>query len=315
MRQTQSLRQEMQLSQVIDFANLLSVPDEVLHVVAGVVSYNPDTVEKTLKKAAEETYHQDSATSVQSVFASSLPPSKGDATKRHGGIIVSPNVQSLENMLSSYKTMVTPDVTYIGRMNTEPEIVFSDHLKGTLALLMVQLDVSQYPETTKLLYKLRRFDEWKRKTLRDSYVYLGGAQREYFEDFEITRFNLYDQTKLANDLDISISTASRILSNRWVEARNIAGKQKFIYTKDLCVTADDLKRFHTIPMVNEILKKEYKLGKAHSDQDISNKIPNVARRTIAKYRKIYNIPATPERNEAYRFGKLQEPYRIVDSLV
>tara|TARA_Y100000034_G_C6889645_1_gene409060 strand:- start:1410 stop:2363 length:954 start_codon:yes stop_codon:yes gene_type:complete len=305
----------LRLMQVIELSNLISIPDEVLNVVTGAISYNPDNIETILQnRRKDQVKREDGSTKTQIIY-SSLMPSKGDENIKRSssnGLIISPDISTLEGCLENYKTNITPDMTYIGRKNKRPEIVFSDHLKGSIPVMAIQqLDTSKYPETSKLLSQLKKFDEWKRSTLRDAYVIIGGVQREFLEEFDTAKFNMLDQQKIANKLDIHLSTISRILANRWVEARNIHGNQKFMYAKDFLITNDSFKRYSLLPSLNNVFIEEFEKGTAYSDIKISEKVPNLARRTIAKYREMDDIPISRERNEIYKEGSRTEPFKLV----
>ena len=307
---SQNLKQELRLTQIIEFSNLMAVPDEVLNAVVGAVSYNPEIVESTLQRKKEESHSFVHNSEKVRTLYSSLTPSKGDSDSRKSGLIGSPDLKDLKDCLGQYQTAITSDVTYIGRRNEKPELVFSDHLKGSMNLSLFQLDASKYPETSKLLYQLKNFDEWKRKTLKNAYVIIGGTQREFLEDFDKTRYNILNQKNLAEKINVSEGAVSRILSNRWVEARNIAGDQQFLYAKDLLATKNDLKKYNALPILNEILAEEFKNREAYSDRIIAERVPNLARRTIVKYRQSSGIPAYSERNKVYRAEEIEEPFKF-----
>ena len=303
------LKQELKLSQVIEFVNLMNVPDEILNVVTGAVLYNPESIEIALQNRKKKENYMGGADKVQTIY-SSLTPSKGDLNIEKGGLIGFPDLRTLEGLIGNYQTNVTPDVTYIGRENKKPEIVFSDHLKGLMALRLIPIDSSKYPETSKLISQIKRFDEWKREKLINVYVIFGEKQRDFLENFDKTKFQVFKPENLGNQLNIHSSTIYRLLSNRWVEARNIAGNQKFIYAKDLLVTENDLKKYHVLPKLNKILSEEFENKKAYSDSEISNKVGGLARRTFTKYRKSSNIPLAGERERIYFEESKKEPYRI-----
>jgi len=305
--QAQELRQEMTIAQKIELTNLMAVPDEVLNVVVGALAYNPKGVEEALQRRKAERKYSDAAEKSQAIYTG-LTDSMGIGT--NGGTIGAPDIGSLEGCLSGFQASVTPDVTYIGRKNDKPDVVFSDHLKGSFGLHMLQVDSSEYPETAKLLAQLRRFDSWKRGELRKSYIEIGDVQREYFEKYNPARFNLLGQKELAERVGLSSGTISRILENRWVEARNLDRENKYIKAKDLLVTGDQLKRYITVPRINALLKKEFESGDALSDDDISKQLHNVARRTVTKYRHKAGIPTAKERSRSYRTNGVSEPYAI-----
>ncbi len=310
LRLKQELKQGLKLSQAIQFSKLMSVPDEVLSAVAGAILYTPDSIEGILREQkVQPGVHDDKVKKVQTIYSSFLP-SKGDAEGSGKGIVPAPDLRALEGRLGDCKVIATPDVTYIGRKSEKPEVVFSDHLKGSTGLFMLQVDSSKYPESSRLLDQLKRFDDWKRSKLRDSYVLIGGAQREFLEDFDPLMYRVFTQEKLARVLGNNAGTISRLLSCRWAEARSISGEQRVIYAKDFFVSSADLMKYAASPMLNNLFQEEFEHGKALSDSDISKKIRKVARRTITKYRMEHEIPDVYERSKAYKEGSRKEPYKI-----
>jgi hypothetical protein len=302
------LNQSLCLSQTIDFAKLMAVPDEVLSTIVGAVSYNPDVIEsKIMEQKDAVSGFFDASGKVKSLY-SSLIPSKGDSDGVNSGIVGAPDLRGLEGCLGQYNATTTSDVTYIGRKNDKPEIVFSDHLKGSMGLNLVQLDSSLYPETSRLLDRLRSFDQWKRDSLMKTYVVIGGKQREYMESFDKTRFNIFKQSNLADKLDFSDATVSRLISNRWVEIRSVSGEQQFTYVKDLLPTKDDLGKYIAFDALNNIMKEEFELGRAYSDAELCDRGINLARRTVAKHRKLTGVPNSVERKAAYVSGALDKAY-------
>lgn len=312
MRVSQELRQQMSLTQVIEFSNLLAIPDEVLSTVALGISYNPASVEAVLRQRREQgTVKPDTSGKVQSLYAHLTNPQRdADAVKELQGVIFSPEVGSLENCLGKYSVVITPDVTYVGRKDAKPEMVLSDHLKGSLNLQLAQLEEAQYPETSRLLARLQHFDEWKRRTLRSAYVIIGEVQREFLEDLDNTRYHIFKAENLAEKLQLHESTVSRLLSNRWVEARSVVGDQKVLYAKDMLVTNDGLKKYLALKPLNNLLLEEFERKKAYSDRELTEKVRGLARRTIAKYRLEAGVPGTCQRNEAYKSAERTEPYKL-----
>ena len=306
----QGLTQNLKLNQVIELSNLIAFPDEVLNRVADEITHNPDSVEGRLKKLREDKTVKYVDDKVRALFPS-LVPSQGDPDDgRKAGLVIAPDIRILEDSLGQHQVQITPDVTYVGRTSGKPELVYSDHLKGVMALSLVQLDQVRYPETSRLLNYLRKFDEWKRKTLRDSYLAIGEVQREFFENLDKTAFHLFKQDDLAERLNFSTSTISRILTNRYIEARGVNEKKEIWRSKDLLVTADRLLRYSIIPLINAVFEKEFSEKMAYSDQDIQKMVPNIARRTLAKYRVEARIPEHGGRIKIYRAGERKEPFKI-----
>ncbi len=308
-----SLRQ-IQAQRGIELSQLLSVPDEVMNFVIGSVLHNPDKVEgvlerRRLEKTEEKPHPPTTGEKVQTIYSSS-DPSEDTGRVSRGGLIISPDLKLLEGCLGPYRAVSTPDVTYIGRPQQKPEIVFSDHLKGVMAMEILQIDASLHPETAKLISQLRKFDDWKRRTLTKAYRVIGDEQREFFEDLISTRFHIFSQADLAEKIGIHYSNVSRILASRWVEARNTDGEQKTIYTKDLLPTRDMLTKYLAIPGLNKALQEEFETGVAFSDQHITEMVSGLARRTIAKYRQEAGIPAKLGRAKMYQRGELEAPFQI-----
>ncbi|MEK6974534.1 MAG: hypothetical protein AABW41_04845 [Nanoarchaeota archaeon] len=302
-------RVQLRLSQVISLAKFLSVPDEVLNAVANAIAFNPGTIESTLQERRRNSGDSYPSSGIQTIY-SSLASDSGSYGPARSGMIVTPDLRSIEGCLGNYQTIITPDVVYIARKREKPEVVFSDHLNGTMNLALLQIDADIYPETAKLLVQIRRHDQWKRNVLKDSYVFIGEVQREYFEDFDRPKFNIFSQKELADKLNLSHSTVSRLISNRLVEARNLVGAKQVIYAKDLLVTKDDLKRFIVSPEINKALEEEFARKEAFSDQEIAKRAKHIARRTVTKYRLESNVPNARERNIAYQTGNVTAPYQL-----
>lgn len=305
----QSIKLEQRLNQTIDIANFLNVPDEVVSVVANAISHNPDIVEKVLQERKQNSKNQDVSGKVRTLYSSISDPKNQES--RHGeGIILSPDLRTIQGSLGNYNLMITPDVTYVGKRNEKPEIIFSDHLRGSLGLHLLQLDHGLYPETARLLFHLKRYDQWKRGKLVEAYVAFGDSQREFFENFNPLKHSLFVQDDLAKKINLSGSTVSRILNNRLVEARNLSSEQRIMYAKDLFFTKSDLIRYNALPDLNQVFLEEFKMKKAFSDEEISMRVNKLARRTITKYRKEANIPGARERKELYQSGIVDNPYSL-----
>lgn len=309
LRQNLELRQELALIQKMELSRLMSVPDAVLNFVAGSVAHNPEAVEAKLQEIKESNKGLALAgKKAQTLYASLLPSIENYEDRL--GIIGTPDIRSLEGIIGNRDLVETPDVTYIGREHQKPEIVFSDHLKGSMNLRMLMVDPNKYPETAKLFYQLKNFDEWKRGKLINVYLNIGDKQREYFENFNPLRFNLFSQNGLAESMGLSESTVSRLLSNRFVEARNIEREQKFLRSKDLLKTKDNIKRYRASSEINKILDEEFSAEVAYSDEGIANSIPNISRRAITKYRNEAGIPSARKRKDIYKTKVIKEPYKI-----
>jgi len=309
---SQGLRQSLSLSQNlaqrIDFGKLISMPENIFDAVAEAISSDPEKIEDLLGKNGPVTFNKRSAT-VQSLY-DSLFATKQNNSANVEGLIIEPNLSDLADLVQNEALRIIPDVTYIGVKGGKPQIYYSEALTGRVALTQIQIDSAKFPKTAKMMGQLHRFNAWKTESLMKAYLCLGEAQREYFEDFNITELHLYNRDKLADEMNLEESTISRLLGNRYVRAINIKNEDKVIRAKDLFVTADDLLRFQALPSINEVLKMEWESGEALSDNNMADLVPNVVRRTIAKYRLEAGIPGINERNKIYRSGTLNHPYQI-----
>jgi DNA-directed RNA polymerase specialized sigma54-like protein len=297
--------QKVIVTQAIELSNLMSIPDQVLSAVYESALSNPESMEAALVNTkANKPGIENASAKIMAVYPviGSQAPSAGK------GIIISPDIKTLENQVQeNIHADIKPDVIYTGRESQKPELEFSNHLSGSLTI-KYELDKKRYPQTSRLLAAIRRFNEWKKRTLRDAYVIIGDVQREYFEGFDYTKCNILTQQNLAERLNIDDSIVSRILSNRWVMATNISRHQKRLETKSLIITHDDLRKYSILPMLNDLLEEEFNMKKAYSDYEISKRIPYLARRTLTKYRNGAEIPVHSIRHDAYRTGERNKPY-------
>jgi hypothetical protein len=305
------LRQELKLSQIIETNMLLSVPDEVLSLVMGKISTNPEIIESFLQRERKEKQRASSADeSVKAIYYSLFPSKKSGDSASIRGIIGSPDLSGLEDCLSDTVVTITPDVIYKGRKNQAPKLKYSEHLTGSVTIQIMQLDVSRYNETSRLLNRLRLFNDWKNGLLRNVYAYIGDVQRNFFEELEYARCRILFAKDIANYVGVSESTIYRALSNRYIQAESIRGRKEIINSKDLIVTPDDLKKFIALPVLNGVMKEEFGIGIAYSDSEIIGKYPGLARRTIAKYRQTSDIPPANIRNQEYANAQRTEPYQF-----
>lgn len=306
----QSLRQNLDIVQKIELTNLMAIPDEILSTITKIITDNPDKIESILqhkKQEKKKEFAPDSASKVKTIYSSWIPSKGGDAKGR----IISPEIISLEDFFNENIINITPDVTYIGKKNNKPKIIFSDHLKGSIDLYLCQLDSSTHPETSQLIKNLLHYDNWKRDNLIKTYTILGERQREFFEEFDTSRFNKFVSEDLGEKLNLHHTTICRLLSNRWIEARNIKGEQRILKTKDLLISQTKLLRDRAIKYLNEKFLEEFEKGQAYSDKTLFKDLQGiVSRRAIAKYRINSGIPNSMVRMKEYASKSVATPYQI-----
>ena len=309
MRQSLAVRQSLSLSQIMRTVSFMSLPDEALSLIAERVSADPDNMEGRLTSIKKQVIGRDVVKGDVACLYDSLKGPSGDSTKSRNGMIGAPDLTGLEADLGDAKVEIKPDVIYTGVKNNKPKFVFSSYLKGENPFLGFELDQSKHPNAYYLCIQLRRFDNWKKGVLRNAYVAIGEAQREFFEDLDYTRVRIFSQDNLADRLDLSNSTISRVFANRCIEAKNADGsKKEIINTKDLLITAHDLQKCLALPYLNQALEEEFKIGEAYSDFELLRKVRGIARRTITKYRTHSKIPNSAERTRIYSEKERQEPY-------
>lgn len=123
-------------------------------------------------------------------------------------------------------------------------------------------------------------------------------QKDYFEHGEkyLKPLRLKD---IAEVVEVHESTVSRITSNRYIQTPSGVILLKSLFTRGLDTNSGDQVSFERVKsMIREIINNESSQT-PFSDEDISRilkrKNVNIARRTVAKYRKILKIPSSSKR--------------------
>lgn len=123
-------------------------------------------------------------------------------------------------------------------------------------------------------------------------------QKDYFEHGEkyLKPLRLKD---IAEIVEVHESTVSRITSNRYIQTPAGVIQLKSLFTRGLDTTTGNQVSFERVKsMIKEIIDNESDEN-PFSDEDISKilkrKNVNIARRTVAKYRKILKIPSSSKR--------------------
>ena len=126
------------------------------------------------------------------------------------------------------------------------------------------------------------------------------VQRDFFEHGEkyLKPLRLKD---IADIVGVHESTVSRITSNRYIQTPSGVMELKSLFTRGLDTTTGKQVSFERVKsMIKEIIDNESDTN-PFSDEDISKilkrKNVNIARRTVAKYRKILKIPSSSKRTK------------------
>lgn len=309
LRQRTVLDMKLKQSQMTTLSNLIALPEQALDSFVDAVSQNPGEVETVLNEQLKNKHHVYNDEKVRVIF--SLRNAK-DPHQRTSGLIQAPDLHGLEDSVAKaiQNGDPQPDVCYTGRENQKPEISFADYFHRSMRLAVLQIDRDRYKRSARLLDTIRKFDSWKMRLLRDAYMAFGDTHREFFECFDPTKLRIINQSDLGARLGVCESIASKIVSNRYVEAVNIQGERIYFATKALCVTRDEMKRYAVLERLNGILEQELKAGRALSDHKMAERLEMVAQRTVAKYRIDGEIPPAYKRNEKYRAGTMNVPYQF-----
>lgn len=131
------------------------------------------------------------------------------------------------------------------------------------------------------------------------------VQRDYFfygKDF-IKPLKLKD---IADDEDINVheSTISRMTSKRYISTPNGVIPMRTLFSRKIeTVHGTDISYDRVRSIIEDLIKNEDK-NSPYSDEDISKilEIRNIklARRTVAKYRKLLDIPSSSKRAKNYK---------------
>jgi RNA polymerase sigma-54 factor len=123
-------------------------------------------------------------------------------------------------------------------------------------------------------------------------------QRSFLEH-GISHLNPLKMQRIANALDIHVSTVSRAISDKYVQTDRGIYPLKFFFTGGTATAlGESVSRTSVQNKVKEIIEEEDK-NSPLSDEDIADKLRkdglNIARRTVTKYRKMLKIPSSRQR--------------------
>ncbi|MBN1157649.1 hypothetical protein JXA85_08580 [Candidatus Woesearchaeota archaeon] len=277
------------------FGSMLELQDKVVSAVAKALSENPDSIEEILGK----NYSNGTDEQVKRIYSTLV--NSDDAQK-----VQTEQKSALEEVLDIDEEA---DATFIARRGEDAELVFSEQLNNPLEQRK-DFDKEKYPLASGLAVKLTDYLNWKTKKLKRAYASLREKQKEYLAEFDLTKLQKYEQKDLARDLNVSTSTISRMLKNRYIEVKNSLGKKKLFLANDFIVMTWQVKKYAFFPSWNKMLNEEMKGKKAYTDAEFAAASgKSLSRRVIAKYRDILGIPKSSKRKEEYQMGRT-EPYRV-----
>ena len=204
-------------------------------------------------------------------------------------------------------TLTAPDITYQVRSYGDFSIIPAEHFQPTgPQLLTLQLPKTLIPFARWLLGQ----KNWIVGTLGDCYVAIGKAQAAYLLRLDPRQLVELPVSKITDKLGLRYNTTTywRLFQNRSVRIVSPEGT-RLLPLSFLLPTRDDIQKYHWIPKFDSLLKEECVSKRAFSDDEMAQRLGLVARRTIAKYRELANIPTHGVRQKAYNAGR-EQPFSM-----
>jgi RNA polymerase sigma-54 factor len=126
-------------------------------------------------------------------------------------------------------------------------------------------------------------------------------QHDFFLDGDETKLRPMILKDIAQDIDMDISTVSRVANSKWVQTEFGVYPLKHFFSEGIATdSGEDASSREVKQILKDIIDKESK-KKPMSDDKIekilNEKGYNIARRTVAKYREQLNIPVARLRKE------------------
>jgi RNA polymerase sigma-54 factor len=126
-------------------------------------------------------------------------------------------------------------------------------------------------------------------------------QHDFFLDGDETKLRPMILKDIAQDIDMDISTVSRVANSKWMQAEFGVYPLKYFFSEGIATdSGEDASSREVKQILKDIIDKESK-KKPMSDDKIekilNEKGYNIARRTVAKYREQLNIPVARLRKE------------------
>ena len=200
-------------------------------------------------------------------------------------------------------SLAAPDITYQVRGYGDFSIIPAEHFRPTgPQLLTLQLPKTLIPFARWLLGQ----KNWIVRTLGDCYVAIGKAQAAYLLRLDPRQLVELPVSKITDKLGLRYNTTTywRLFQNRSVRIVSPEGT-RLLPLSYLLPTRDDIRKYHWIPKFDSLLEEECVSKRAFSDDEMARRLGLVARRTIAKYRQLANIPSHVDRQKAYNAGREQ----------
>ncbi|HQD08204.1 MAG TPA: RNA polymerase factor sigma-54 [Flavihumibacter sp.] len=277
---------------LLQLKRLKSKRPDVLKAMALVENYYEDFTSRRFEKIMLELGLEEDEFRVVVAFLSKLPmrPIKEYANSISPKDNIVPDIQiSLDNDLFS----VT--VCGISSENFRVSDALQENMKATKDKAALQYLRSKLQSANWILYALRQRNESMMKITKAIVQF----QKEFFIDGDITRLQPMILKNIADKVGLDISTVSRLTSNKFADTHFGTIHLKDLFTEGIINKTGEVISNRVIQnALEEVIEQEDKKN-PYTDQQLVNILMNrgykVARRTIAKYRDLLQIPVAQVR--------------------
>ncbi|MEL6153050.1 MAG: RNA polymerase sigma-54 factor, partial [Bacteroidota bacterium] len=141
----------------------------------------------------------------------------------------------------------------------------------------------------------------RQQTLMHTMKAIVQLQHDFFMEEEESKLKPMGLKYVAEQIGMDISTISRVVSNKSVQTDLNVYPLKFFFTEAISTTSgEEVSNREVKKTIEELINTEDK-QQPYSDEKLAailkNKGYNIARRTVAKYRELMNLPVARLRRE------------------
>ncbi len=206
---------------------------------------------------------------------------------------------------------ISPDV-FVYKYGDDFVVILNDEGLPSLQMNQFLIDGVQAKNETEKEYfqEKMRSATWLMKSLyqRQRTLYkvvesIIGFQREFFE-IGVTKLKPLILKEVAEDIEMHESTVSRITTNKYVSTPHGIFELKFFFNSALELEDGTQVGSESVKAIIKKIIDEENPKKPFSDEVIAEMLKkelevNIARRTVAKYRTVLNIPSSSKRKQIF----------------
>jgi RNA polymerase sigma-54 factor len=126
-------------------------------------------------------------------------------------------------------------------------------------------------------------------------------QHDFFLEGDETKLRPMILKDIAQEIDMDISTVSRVANSKWVQTEFGVYPLKYFFSEGIATdSGEDASSREVKQILKDVIEKESKskpLSDDKLEKILNEKGYNIARRTVAKYREQLNIPVARLRKE------------------